>query len=51
MITVGTIFSIIGGGIYPILNILLGNIAGVLVSFENAKQNVTLSNKNVTNKW
>jgi hypothetical protein len=50
MITFGTIFSIAEGGIYPILNILLGNIAGAFVSFENSKKNVTLFS-NITNKW
>ncbi len=51
MILLGIIFSITGGGIYPLLNVLLGNIAGVLIRFENASKNLTLLNTNMTNKW
>jgi hypothetical protein len=53
LIVVGSVASVTTGGIYSILNILIGNLFGVLISFENSKSNQTVlwNATSLENKW
>jgi hypothetical protein len=51
MIGFGTILSIASGGIFPIVNILMGNIAGALIAYQNSKQNIVITNLTSSSKW
>jgi hypothetical protein len=50
LISLGIVFSIATGGLFPVMNIFMGNIAGALIAYQNSKQNISATNL-TSSKW